>query len=137
MEPFSAAASCRHRHRLPKWALLRKTAEYAAVYRQGKRVRGEHFTIIFAANGLDYCRLGISVHGVKRAVRRNRIKRIVREYFRLERDALQRALAGTSSPGEGLDIVFAVRREFAALSLAGFREAVERALARRRGRSAG
>ncbi len=129
------AGTCR-RHRLPKRALLRKTAEYAVVYRQGKRVRGAHFTIIFAANGRGYCRLGVSVHGVKKAVRRNRIKRIIREYFRLERDALQRALTGNDTSA-GLDIVFAVRREFAALSLAEFRGAVEQALAKRRGRRGG
>jgi len=120
----------RRRYRLPKWAPLRKTAEYNAVYRHGKRVRGEHFTIIFMPNGRDYCRLGISVHGVKKAVRRNRIKRIIREYFRLNREALRRGLTGDEDT-PGLDIVFAVRSQFTALTLAAFTESVHRALNRR------
>jgi ribonuclease P protein component len=54
------------------------------------------------ANGLDTNRLGISVHGVKRAVKRNRIKRIIREFYRLNRLFI--------SPSS--DIVIAVRKDF-------------------------
>ncbi len=86
---------------LPKTALLRKSAQYNAVYRQGKRIRGRHFSLIILGNDQGYNRLGISVHGVKTAVRRNRFKRIVREFFRLNRDLLP----------QGVDIVFAIRKE--------------------------
>lgn len=87
--------------KLPKTALLRKPEQYTVVYRQGKRLRGTHFSLIFIDNDQGYNRLGISVHGVKRAVDRNRMKRIVREFFRLNRDFLP--------PSK--DIVFAVRKE--------------------------
>ncbi len=93
---------------LPKRLLLRRPAEYQRVYRRGRRRRGQHITIIFADNGGGDTRLGISVHGVKKAVRRNRIKRLIREYFRLHRREF----------APGVDIVFAVRREFTAESLA-------------------
>jgi ribonuclease P protein component len=86
---------------LPKTALLRKTTQYNAVYQQGKRIRGHHFSLIVLENDQGYNRLGISVHGVKTAVQRNRFKRIVREFFRLHRDFLP----------QGVDIVFAVRKE--------------------------
>ncbi len=104
----------REKKTLPKTSLLRKPREYQDVYRRGKRIRGRHITIIFAANDEDESRLGISVHGVKRAVRRNRIKRLLREFFRLYRHELP----------AGFDIVFAVRREFAADSLSEIRDIV-------------
>lgn len=89
------------RYTLPKTALIRKSAQYDAVYRRGKRIRGQHFSLIFLENDQGYNRMGISVHGVKTAVRRNRFKRIVREFFRLNRDFLPPAK----------DIVFAIRKE--------------------------
>lgn len=87
--------------KLPKTALLRKPEQYSVVYRQGKRIRGAHFSLIYIDNEHGFNRLGISVHGVKKAVDRNRMKRIIREFFRLNRDFLPPAK----------DIVFAVRRE--------------------------
>ena len=86
---------------LPKAALLRKSTQYNGVYRRGKRIRGHHFSLIILDNDQGYNRLGISVHGVKTAVRRNRFKRIVREFFRLHRDFLP----------QSVDIVFAIRKE--------------------------
>lgn len=87
---------------LPKTALLCKPKEFQAVYRNGKRLRGKEFSLIFMPNGLNTNRLGISVHGVKKAVARNRIKRIIREFYRLNRQFI--------SPSS--DIVFAVRKNF-------------------------
>ena len=89
-------------YRLPKAALLSKPEEFQAVYRNGKRLRGIEFSLIFIPNGLQTNRLGISVHGVKKAVQRNRIKRIIREFYRLNRQFI-------SPPS---DIVIAVRSGF-------------------------
>ncbi|MBU0961363.1 MAG: ribonuclease P protein component [Proteobacteria bacterium] len=91
------------RFKLPKTALLRKGREFEKVYRQGKRYSGKGFSLIFCSNELGHNRIGISVHRkLKGAVKRNRIKRIVRESFRLHR-ALYPGCA---------DIVFAVRPDF-------------------------
>ena len=101
MKPFS----------LPKSCLLTKPGEYQRVYRQGKRIRGNNFSIIFAPNNREGNRLGISVHGVKQAVKRNRIKRIIREYYRLNRE-LEPLLFSKKNETVTHDIVFAVRSNF-------------------------
>ncbi|MFN2353172.1 MAG: ribonuclease P protein component [Desulfopila sp.] len=89
---------------LSKQCLLRKGHEFERVYKQGKRVYGDGFTLIYQPNEIGYNRLGISVHRqLKGAVKRNRIKRIIRESFRLARDRY---------PGEA-DIVVAVKPSFA------------------------
>ncbi|MCP3889355.1 MAG: ribonuclease P protein component [Desulfobulbaceae bacterium] len=90
--------------RLSKAQLVRKGWEYKKVYSRGKRLHGEGFTLVCLSNETDDSRLGISVHRkIRGAVRRNRIKRIIRESFRLERKQFP----------EGMDIVFAVRPDFA------------------------
>jgi len=91
------------RFALPKSCLLRKSAEFNLVYRQGRRLRGPGFLLVCCRSGQPGSRLGISVPAKTGcAVRRNRIKRVVRETFRLHRDIF---------PGFS-DIVFAVRPEF-------------------------
>lgn len=88
---------------LPKSALIRKPDEYRKIYAAGRRVRGDNFALVYrlveSAHG---ARLGISVSGVKSAVRRNRIKRIIREFFRLRRPGLN----------SSLEVVFTVRKGF-------------------------
>lgn len=74
-------------YRLRKTCLLRKNQEFDRVYNQGKRLHGKGFSLIYTANTADWNRLGISVRKkTGRAVDRNRIKRIIREAFRLHRE---------------------------------------------------
>ena len=77
--------------------------EFEKVYSKGKRLHGEGFTLICWANETGLSRLGISVHRkIRGAVKRNRIKRIIRESFRLWQKQYP----------AGADIVFAVRPDF-------------------------
>lgn len=78
-------------------------------------MKGRGFALIFMSNGLPGSRLGISVHRVVRgAVRRNRIKRMIREVFRLRRDLFP----------QGCDIVFTVSPDFRFASTGSLQEAV-------------
>ncbi|MBW1751228.1 MAG: ribonuclease P protein component [Deltaproteobacteria bacterium] len=103
------------RHELPKSCLLRKTGEFNQVYRRGQRLRGNGFALIYLPGDQPDSRLGISVHRkVGNAVRRNRIKRIVRETFRLHREIFP----------QSSDIVFTVRPEFSLDGMHAVRAAV-------------
>jgi ribonuclease P protein component len=97
---------------LPKTYLLRTKSDYDNVYLRGKRVHGENFSLILLPNNLEHNRLGISIHGqLKGAAKRNRIKRIIREFFRLDRSFLQEGSSG-SSELPFMDMVITVRKGF-------------------------
>jgi len=67
---------------------LRKRFEFRRVRNEGRRVHTASFVIQVAANTQSPSRLGLTVsRKVGPAVRRNRIKRLLREAFRLEREA--------------------------------------------------
>ncbi|BBO84005.1 ribonuclease P protein component [Desulfosarcina ovata subsp. sediminis] len=62
---------------------LKKSKEYNALSKHGKRYHEADFIIIYKKNNELNNRLGITVSKkVGNAVKRNRIKRIIREYFR-------------------------------------------------------
>ena len=91
------------------------------MYRKGRRLQGSGFSLLFLANNLTASRLGISVHRLIRgAVRRNRIKRMFREVFRLHRDVFP----------QSCDIVVTVRPDFACPATSLLQAAVKAALAR-------
>lgn len=89
--------------RLPKKHLVRKGWEYQHIYNNGKRLHGKGFSLICLSNEREHNRLGISIHRkIRGAVKRNRIKRIVREAFRIHRNSFP----------QNMDIVFTVRPDF-------------------------
>ena len=73
----------------PRAARLLKAAEFAAL-RGGQRLACRHFHAEFRSNALASCRLGLAVSKrvSKRAVQRNRLKRLARESFRRWRTRL-------------------------------------------------
>ncbi|MGH8125211.1 MAG: ribonuclease P protein component [Rhodanobacteraceae bacterium] len=75
---------------LPPAARLRRATEFAAMRNASGRLRTSNFMLRWIPSRSDAARLGLAVSRKvsKRAVTRNRIKRIARESFRFEREAL-------------------------------------------------
>ena len=58
---------------------------FKKIFREGRRTKSPHFGLYGILNGLELSRLGISIsrRSSPLSTRRNRIKRIIREYWRL------------------------------------------------------
>ena len=69
----------------PKGFRLTKAAEFRRVYQEGKVIRSDAFVLFYImTEGEKPARIGITVpRRFGKAVRRNRIKRLIRESFRL------------------------------------------------------
>lgn len=68
---------------------IKKRKDFLKVYEDGVRVNSKHFIVILSRNQAGNKRLGITVtKKVGNAVKRNRIKRLLREFFRLNKEAL-------------------------------------------------
>jgi ribonuclease P protein component len=75
---------------LPREARIRRAGDFAAMRNASGRLGGRCFSVRFRENGLEHARLGLAISKrvSKRAVERNRIKRLVRESFRRVRAQL-------------------------------------------------
>jgi ribonuclease P protein component len=68
---------------------LRLRRDITLVFKFGKAIQTEDFVILFRKNGLDYSRIAISVKKkFGKANRRNKLRRWVRECFRLNKDVI-------------------------------------------------
>lgn len=81
---------------LPRTRRLLNRQQFDTTMKEGKRIRDEYFTVYARHNGLSHGRMGMTVARKvsAAAVGRNRIRRQIRESFRLNQHALA-----------GLDIV--------------------------------
>ena len=86
---LSKREACPLRFLFTKADRILKRREFIALAESGRKIQNEHFIAIFSPNQLGQSRIGITVtKKVGPAVKRNRIKRLVREYFRLSRHQL-------------------------------------------------
>ena len=71
-----------------KYLKIKKQEDFQKIFSKGKRLFSHNLTILYTPS--KYTRMGISVgkkHG--KAVQRNRLKRLLREAFRLSTDSLK------------------------------------------------
>ena len=102
----SVCQSDGHRFRLTKKDRIRQSSDFRRIMSNGVRYYTPHFHIRMLGNRLGITRLGITAgRKAGKACARNRIKRRLREYFRLNRDKI---------PSE-TDIVFIASQGAAAL----------------------
>lgn len=75
-----------------KEARIRRRAEFTVCYERGRRLHSAHFLLFLLPRADGPGRTGMAVsRKVGNAVTRNRVKRLLREFFRLHAAALPRA----------------------------------------------
>ncbi|MFQ6110374.1 MAG: ribonuclease P protein component [Candidatus Aminicenantales bacterium] len=88
----------------PSSLKIQKREEFRLIYSKGERFSSHSFSLFVLGKGFGKGRLGITVtKKVGKAVKRNRIKRMIREIFRKNKDKF----------GERIDIIVHTRPEAA------------------------
>lgn len=90
------------RYAFPRTLRLIKSAEFEAVFANAPfRASHQHLLILSRSNHSDSARLGLIIakKNIRLAVQRNRIKRLIRESFRLQQHQLR-----------GLDVIVLARK---------------------------
>lgn len=77
-------------------------SQFKHTFKSGRRIGDQSMTLIFIANDKPFARLGLAIpkKAVKRAVDRNRLKRVIRESFREHQEIIA-----------GNDIVVLIKRD--------------------------
>ena len=88
------------RFTLPRSEKLRRPADFNRVYSEGKKIGDARLALFFGPFASENTRLGVSVSKrIGNAVTRNRVKRLLREAFRLNKHRMKK----------GYDLLFVAR----------------------------
>lgn len=88
-------------HSFPRWEKLKLKRDFDRVFREGKSMQNNFFTVIYVKNDLDFNRIAIVVKKkLGKAHDRNKIKRWIREAYRTMKSELSK----------GFDIVVIPRK---------------------------
>ncbi|MBP6982463.1 MAG: ribonuclease P protein component [Thermotogaceae bacterium] len=94
------------KHAFPKTQRLSKDSEFVQVLRRGKSIETPYFVLLYLENPYGNDRIGISVKKkFGNAVKRNRLKRWVREVFRT------RGRRGKETGGAHFDMIILPRKK--------------------------
>ncbi len=104
--PFSFSSQCR----------LRSQSDLQSVFKQSQKVAYQRLLALYRPNQRPLPRLGLVItkHRIKRAIDRNRIRRVIRESFRHHQEVLK-----------GLDIIVLMRSECTPLDKKALRDNVD------------
>lgn len=91
--------------------------DFKRVFSKGRRVHQPPLSLVYVVNGLAHSRIGLAIGKrlARRAIERNRVKRLVRESFRVRKQEV-----------EGMDCVFYLNGSTTQLSNAALRGLIDR-----------
>lgn len=100
-------------HSFSKCERLLNRADFVNPNRSGIRYNTKYFIFILKQNGLGITRLGVTVSKrVGNAVKRNRVKRLIREFFRLNKPCFP----------QGYDVIAIAKKDASCLDLRNINE---------------
>ncbi|MEI6746050.1 MAG: ribonuclease P protein component [Methylococcaceae bacterium] len=90
----------------PQKSRLKTPADYKKVFTNPTKSSDSYFTLLAVENNFDYPRLGLVVakKNIRKAVHRNRVKRVVRDNFRRNRHTMINIDIVVLARKEALDI---------------------------------
>lgn len=115
---------------------IRSDLEYQEIRKQGKRFRTKNFLVNYLIREGNNIKFGIRVsREIKKACDRNRAKRLVREFFRLNKDEILRQFQeAVGKKGLALEIVFIAYPGLEALKLEQIKKELRDGLSKEIGR---
>ncbi|MCS7175693.1 ribonuclease P protein component [Pseudothermotoga sp.] len=93
-------------HSFPRRERLRLKRDFDRVFREGKSLQSNFFTVLYVNNNLDFNRIAIVVkRKLGKAHDRNRIKRLIREAYRTMKPELSKSFDIVVIPRKALSEV--------------------------------